>query len=366
MNSKSILKVIKVLYIAGFFDDHNRRSSKIGEQIFKAVNLPDAEYYNGGSFQELSQILEQIKKYQLIFWFADVPNDKPKLVKEIKRRHKACVLITSKRNLEGKYTFLDLIFHAIGIKSNLFVEFSKKGEKYQGRVIDPLGNVFFNYNDDFGLVGKVLRKRADELLDYTRVFSERLGDELEIPDEKEFFELIKKYADVFHKLIHPHPEAANRFFGNASFRCERGFPSFKVDDLIFVSRRNVDKRAIDKNAFVAVKQELPVRYFGDNKPSVDTPIQIKLYDYFSSVRYMLHSHAYVEKAPFTSRIVPCGAIEEANEIIDIFPDKNKVNFSVNLKGHGSLILVDRVEHLRGVPYIAREMPEIHLDYAKNL
>jgi hypothetical protein len=81
---------------------------------------------------------------------------------------------------------------------------------------------------------------------------------------------------------------------------------------------------------------------------------------------MLHSHAYIENAPFTGKIVPCGAVEEAEEIINLFPDGESVNFSVNLKGHGSLILASDVKYLKNISYIPRDMPEIHPEYEKEL
>lgn len=353
----------KTLYVAGRFDYIGGRASKIGKEIFESLEQ-DAEYHNGGYFKELKRLMEEVGKYNLIYWFADVPNDKPKLVKEIKKNNKACVLVTSKRNVDGRYAFQDLLYHALGIKSNLFVEFSKNGDKYNGRVADPLGNVFLDYNENFSLVGKVLSKRVHELLTYTRISSKKIGDKIDAPEEKEFFEIIRRYADVYHNLIHAHPEATNRFFGNASFRCERGFPSFKNDDLIFVSRRNIDKRAIDRDSFVVVKRELPVKYFGEYKPSVDTPIQISLYNHYPNIRYMLHSHTYIEDAPFTERIIPCGALEEAEEIIKIFPNSEGPSFSVNLRGHGSLVLADDVKQLKNIKYIARDVPEIFSDYIR--
>ncbi|UCG95072.1 MAG: class II aldolase/adducin family protein, partial [archaeon] len=334
-------------------------------QIFESIEK-DFDYKNGGNFSELENLIDNIKEYKLVYWFADVPNEKPKLINDVKRRNKACVLVTSKRNIEGKYTFPDLVYHSLGIKSNLLLEFTKKDNRYRGRVIDPLGNVFLDYNTDFDLVGKVLDKRANELLSYSRVPSMNIVEGVEIPNKKEFFEITKEYGVVFHDLIHAHPEAVNRFFGNASFRCEGGFPSFKSNDMIFVSERNMDKRKINKNSFVGVKSGFPVRYFGEKKPSVDTPIQTKLYDYYKNINYMLHSHVYVSNAPFTKRVIPCGAIEEFYEIAEVFPDKNNVNFSVNLRGHGSLVLADSVEYLKEIQYIARETPEIVPDYEKSL
>jgi hypothetical protein len=310
--------------------------------------------------------LDNIGDYRLVFWFADVPNDKPKLIGEVKQRNNACVLITSKRNVEGKYNFQDLLYHALGIKSNLLVEIAGERDMYKGRVIDPLGNVFLDSTEDFGLVGRVVGKRSAELMDYTRIPSKRVGDRIEIPDEREFFELVAKYADMFHEHIHARPEAANRFFGNASFRCERGFPSVRSGEKIFVSRRNIDKRHIDREGFVAVEGTLPVSFFGDSKPSVDTPIQIRLYNMYPRVRYMLHSHSYIEGAPRTDRIVPCGAVEEAEEIVKLFPEWGESGFSVNLKGHGSLVVVDRMEGLMDIPFIPRDIPELHEDYAEGL
>lgn len=351
---------MKTLYVAGDFDDQGGRFSKIGDTIFQEVRRSDMDYLNGGYFFELEEILFKITDYKLIYWFANVPNDKPKLVKEIKKKHKECVLVTSKRNVERRYTFQDLIFHAIGIKSNLFIEFVKKNSRYYGRVIDPLGNVFLDYSDNFTLAGKVLKKRAEELLGYTRVPSIKIGGAIEIPDEKEFLRIIRNYAKVFHNLIHAHPKATNRFFGNASFRCERGFPAFKHKDFIYVSKRNVDKRYIDRNAFVAVKAgELPVKYFGNFKPSTDTPINIKLYLYYPGVKYILHSHTYIKGAPFTRKIIPCGALEEVDEIVKLYPERKTVDFFVNLKGHGSLALAADIEFLRDIPYIPRPMPEYH-------
>ncbi len=359
----------QTLFVAGRFDDHGGRPSKIAQQIYESINPKKSEILNGGPFTELARkIDEEIQEYGLVFWFADVPNDKPKLVRDIKKKHKACILITSKRNTEGKYTFPDLLYHALGIKSNLFLEITRKGKRYYGRVVDPLGNVYLDHNDDFSLVGRVLRKRANELLNYTRIPSKKTGERIEPPDQKGFYETVKHYAEVFHNIIHAHPEATNRFFGNASFRCQRGFPSFRADEeLVFVSQRNIDKRYISKQGFVGVKPgRIPVEYYGDKKPSVDTPIQVKLYEYYPNVNYMLHSHTYIERAPFTDEIVPCGALEEAHNIIKKIPDKEATNFAINLKGHGSLVLAETVDQLKNIPYVPRPLPEVHADYAKDL
>jgi len=356
------MKNKKTLYVGGSFNDGGGRESKLAKVIFEgleeSLESSDIDYYNGGYFNNLNKIAQNIDDYGLVFWFANVPNDKSKLVRRLKRKNKAFVLVTSKRNVEGKYGLADLVHHALLNKSNLFVEFTHDAGLYEGRVMDPLGNVFNERTKDFHFLGNVIGKRAKELMSYTRVGSERTGEKINPEVDKEFFKIIKNYAEVFHELIHPNPESASRFMGNASFRCESGFPSYRQGDLIFVSRRNVDKRGIGKDSFVGVRGNLPVEYFGMKKPSVDTPIQVRLYQHYSNVKYMLHSHTYIDGAPLTENVVPCGALEEAAEIFELFPDWKSVNFSVNLKGHGSLVLADNLDYLRGINYVARPMPEV--------
>lgn len=353
---------IENLYVGGTFNDQGGKHSKIAEKLFHSLYIHSNykfDHYNGGSYQQLEQILSSISQYHIIYWFADVPNDKLKLVRNIKTLNPASILVTSKRNVPEKYSLTDLVYCALGNKSNLLLEITRPGEKYQGRILDPLGNVFLDYTTDFTSVGRTLSQRVKELASYSRLGSKSIGELKEVPEEDKFFETIRHYGERFHELVHSHPQAANRFFGNASFRCERGFPSFRHDNLIYVSQRNIDKRFVDKESFVPVRLKLPLEYYGEKKPSVDTPIQVLLYQYFENVRYMLHGHVYVKNAPFTKEIIPCGALEEAEEIIKIFPSRQDNNFAINLNGHGSLVLVDEVEKLENIPYIARPQPETH-------
>ena len=131
----------KTLMVGGRFDDSGGRPSKIASELFKSLSDGNSNFFNGGNYRELESILGRIGEYRLIYWFADVPNDKLKLVKKIKALNKESLLVTSKRNVEGRYSLSDLIYHALGIKSNLVLEFTKDDSRYYGRIIDPLGNV---------------------------------------------------------------------------------------------------------------------------------------------------------------------------------------------------------------------------------
>jgi len=356
---------MKMLLVGGTFDDEGGKPSKIITSLAKQLR-PEATL-NGGTFDRLFNQLLVLTNYDVVLWFANVPNNKPKLVREIKKKHPKCLLVTSKRNIDGDYSFEDLVFRALELKSNLFVEIvQKENRRLAARVADPLGNVFGEFVEDFGIIAKVLKERLAQLYRCTRIGSTRAGNTLGLtPDHPEFFELIREYATTFHELIHVKPEAANRFLGNASFRCERGFPSFRDDEMIFVSRRNVDKRFIDRDAFVAVAprlsgEYLSVKYYGGFKPSVDTPIQLFLYDYYKNVNFMLHSHTYIKDAPFTENVIPCGALQEGDEIAKLFPNKDDCDFRLNIRGHGSLVCASSVEYLREIPYVPRSTPEIHV------
>ncbi len=341
-----------ILFVGGTWNDNGGKPSSIMNSVSEF--FPDADFYNGGCFSDLEQL--SIEKYKKIVWFADVPNDKVKMVSTIKKRNPTCLLVTSKRNVDGKYSIHALIAHALKNKSNLFLEFSKEGNQYIGRLFDPLGNVWVDSND-FVYIGSCLRKRMNEISNFVRIQSTREGNAIEVPEQPEFFSLIKNLAEVFHSLIHG--IQTDRFLGNASFRCERGFPSFKYNDLIFVSKRNIDKRHIERDGFVAVvpNLDLGVRYYGEFKPSVDTPIQIKLYDFYKNVKFALHSHVYIKDAVKTERVLPCGVLEEFDEVIKLFPDEKISNFAINLKGHGSLVLSDSVEFIKEQKFISRPIPE---------
>jgi hypothetical protein len=358
---------MKTLFVGGDYDDLNGRSSKIAEKIFQSLNFSDVDYHNGGHYNDLLKFSDRISRYGAVFWLAKIPEDKPSVSAILKSKHNSFVLVSSKRNLDEKLTTFDMICDALKIKSNLTLEFKKNQDRYVSRILDPLGNVFLDFTSDFDIVGKVLGKRVNELTTYTRMKSESVGERLDVSVNDEFLELIKHDANCFSNLLYSNPEAVTRHMGNASFRCANGFPSFKKEGFIYVSRRNVDKRGIDKDSFVAVDvNSKELNYFGGKKPSVDTPIQIKLYQNYKNINFMLHSHNYILDAPYTSRIIPCGALEEADDILEVFPDLNLKKLAVNLKGHGSVVASHDLEFMKSVKYFARPIPEVHTAYAGGL
>ena len=361
---------MKTLFVVGTFDDNGGRASSYGKKFIEQylVQCATVEYdaLNGGNFCELEKIV--FTDYSTIFWFADVPNDKPKLVDEIKKNNPTCMLITSKRNDDGEYDTLQLISRALKTKSNLLIEFSKQknpvrmmGHWIDGcvtaSVLDPLGNCFVR-TASIETVVWTLSHRLDSLRSFTRMPSVKSIARPETPEPppKGFVELVQNYATKFHELIAAPTE---RFLGNASFRCQSGFPSYRSEDGIYVSKRNINKCSIGDNGFVRVNTGGDcVLYYGDHKPSVDTPIQLALYGMFPRINFMLHSHTYVADAPFTTKIVPCGALQEVDEIQAIVPSAQCNWFFINLRGHGSLCAVEQYSMLSNIRYVARQIPEM--------
>jgi len=299
-------------------------------------------------------------------------NDKPKLVDEIKRENPTCLLVTSKRNLDERYDPLMLVARALRTKSNLLLEVTGSAPKYEFTLWDPLGNVFATRIGDLNVLADRIAARIMALRGMTRIRSRSVGPAIMLTDDPQtgraeelwrFCSIIRAFGVKFHELIRAD---TGRFLGNASFRCEHGFPSMRYGNLILVSRRDVDKRDIGPEGLVAARGGFvdEVQYYGDAKPSVDTPIQLELYGLFPNARFMLHSHAYVLGAPFTGAVLPCGAVEEAQEVLRLFGGPGRVglsapNLRVNLRGHGSLVMAGNLGFLEETQYVARQIPENH-------
>jgi hypothetical protein len=376
----------KVLIVGGTFDKEGGRPSKLIRSInSELVKVKEFSVlcYDGGSVDFLhNDILPSVVHYDVVLWFANVSNDEDKL-RDVKALNPKCILITSKRNDGNKYTFAELISRALAIKANLTVEFSKHDDKFNMMLFDPLGNVFYDGFDVPEMCAH-LAHRVSKLLTFTRVPSTR-ETELpmpEVPEETEFFEFAHDCAYIFHNLIRP-AKGTERFLGNMSFRCQNGFPSFRGENgIIYVSRRNVDKSDINAGSFVStfLTEWNETKYFGDYKPSVDTPVQLRLYKLFPWANYMLHAHCYVDTTGIQDTLqyntytpVPCGAIEEVNEIWVPYVSKEPLweacynkqprLVAVNLCGHGCILIAKDVEILKELQkhkdncFVQRPIPE---------
>jgi hypothetical protein len=352
----------KMLLVGGNFAEDVRPSgfvNKLKEYIEQEVQGScTLDTKNGGTYEELKLIVDSVKTYDIVLWFANVPNTYDKIVADIKTINNKVILVNSKNNLNNKYSYHEMTSRMLDVKANLCMVFTKGYGPVETTIMDPLMNGYCDKEPDIKKVVSILISRLDKLINYTRAGSTSVGDAAEALDDKRFFEIANSKAAVFHNLIHAHD--TSRFLGNLSFRCENGFPSYKNGDMIFVSRRNIDKRSINKDGFVGVLLSQgpggAVSYLGEVKPSVDTPVQVALYNAYPNIKYMMHSHVYVKGAATTDEKIPCGAMEEVDSIKKLL-DCGIKEASINLLGHGSIVMADNLDYFDSVQYEARPVLE---------
>ena len=370
--------MFKWILVGGHFSDEEGKPSGYIRKLNAALNevMPGGTVMNGGSIDDLQKAYKFLgdpekreQNFDVIFWFASIDNSKSKrMIRDLKKDFPRAYLVTSKRNYDSEYSIQDLIARMLQNKANLMVEFvqPKESKGFMSRVLDPLGNTF-GQTWSIPHVAAILVKRLEALKDYTRIGSK---PDLELPEgyvkpevDQRFLDIVKKRAEEFHEIIHG--ANTSRFLGNCSFRCERGFPSFRGegDGFLYVSRRNVDKKFIDGDMFVPVDMvpsRSHVSYAGEFKPSVDTPIQVALYKWFENVNFMVHSHCYVKGGIMIDECIPCGSFEEFYAIISGVTGKcgkDVKNVRINLKGHGSIVMGEDVGYLERAQYYPRPFPE---------
>ena len=348
----------RILFVGGSWDLDGGKPSKVVNEFAK--KLDNVDLYNGGNYFDLDDIIHKAKDYNVVFWWANVDNNLPK-IRNIKEINNRVMLISSKRNDNDKYNYQQLLQRSLDMKANLTVEFSKKDNLFRMRVFDPLGNVWYEgYNIDECI--KSITGRLSVLKKITRESTYR-GEEINYNNSgnEEFLNIVRDYASKFSITIFP--EEVKRFLGNASFRCLKGFPSFRGDNCVFVSKRNVNKEYISIDEFVLVyEKDGKIYYCGENKPSVDTPIQVKLYNKFPNINYMIHSHCYIDNAPYTECKLPCGALEEVEEIDKLINDYydgdyNRDFYIFNLSGHGSIMMSNDPKKLERIKLSRRDIFE---------
>lgn len=333
---------MRKLIVGGTFDENGGKGSYIVESLAKSLG-DDWELVNGGNIGYIRDF--DPAGINVLIWMPNVSNDESKIIETLKHRNQRMILIQSKRVIEKEYLPSDIIGRLLKSHSLLGIMITKENDKYRYRLLDPLGNLWKD-TDNISEIGETISKRLEYLLDLNRVNSVKTDIKETYKVSPEFIVLIKEYGTEFTKYVNAiNP---NRLLGNASTRCAKGFPAIRMNNHILVTRRNVDKQTLNEDDFVLVENSIKpvVNYKGDNKPSVDTPIQIKLFEHYKNVKYMIHGHAYVKDGVFTSSKIPCGYIEEFEEIKELIKDVDSTNFKINLRGHGCLILSDNLDYLK--------------------
>lgn len=337
------------LIVGGTFDNMGGKPSYIVSQLHRHLKW---DFINGGDLGVLETV--DFSKLSVLLWMPNIDNSEDKILPNIKKINQKLLLIQSKRVIEKSYTENDVIGRLLQSHSALGIMITKD-ENYNFKLLDPLGNIWTDTQDTVELA-RAIERRVEHVLRMKRVRSKSVGPKRDFEIEPEFIGIIQNYGHQFTKFVNAiNP---NRLLGNASTRCARGFPGIRFDDRIFVTRRNVDKQTLSTDDFVEImNNENEIQYYGEAKPSVDTPIQIRLFNYYKNVNYMLHGHVYVENGLITDLKIPCGFINEFDEIVKLVPDANATNFIINLKGHGCLIMANNLDYFANQKLISRPFPE---------
>jgi hypothetical protein len=336
----------KIIIVGG--DYGVPRESKIIQTLGETLNAD--VIHNGGTIERLKHI--KTNGYDLIIWMPNVPNQEDKVYP---KKDKGAVLICSK-NLTGNLreprtdhhrTEVDAVSRIFTMKGNAVIAISTSQATHtrisstyilQFKLIDALGNVWIDSEHTKELANGI-KAFYEWTANSTRVESKPL---YEHDDMMQLLEINKQIADRLEK-------ERGRYFGNLSTRCFKLFPSGRQQNWILVSRRNVDKKRLTIEDMVpTVLNAGRINYLGFNKPSVDTPIQMGLYNRFRDINYMIHGHAYIaDGAPTTEHYFPCGDLRELSEItslIETTKDQNKG--AINLINHGFLIYSQNINELQ--------------------
>ena len=307
---------------------------------------------NGG---DLSVLNVDFSFTGTLIWMPNIDNSEDKILPTIKKHYPHMLLVQSKRIDNGKYSYADVVGRLLKSHSLLGITIEKIDETYWFTLLDPLGNLHCK-TDNLEILCRALNRRIWSINSMTRMGSKSVGPVKEFSIDDKFIEVVKNLGNQFSTFVNA--VNPNRLLGNASTRCASGFPAVKENERIFVSKRNVDKQTLSSEEFVEVSMpDRCIEYYGDNKPSVDTPVQLLLFSYFPNIKYMVHGHVYVKDAPMTRSKIPCGFLEEVMDIMMVIQDRDVEEFSTNLRGHGCIIACKDLAYFDTVKLESRPFPE---------
>lgn len=313
---------------------HTEEAIKVSGVVNKlAAFFPAADVHNGGYINAIPQLL-----HDLNIWMPDIPNSS---IKEYPLKPKGSCLIVSKviRGIEGEHPYFQPLTRIFRMSGNAVIAIDKTSPICEFALIDALGNIWVKTTSIEELAEGILRFYAWSRQQVRKGLKNTLPVMHPIGSLESFLNIVRINA---RNIVNG---TKDRFFGNCSTRCMSLFPSSRYDgsETFMVSARNSSKEGIQSSDTVMVNANL--EYYGDRKPSVDTPVQVELYKHFHNINYMIHGHAFFTDAVSTNDYFPCGDMREAEAVKALFPNQFSDFFVVNLKNHGFLVGSARVNTL---------------------
>lgn len=329
------------------------KASSIVTTLAKCLDIEDV--VNGGpvDFFNSEIVMNAVSKSDFTIWMPNVTNEEEKAYP---KKKVGSFLVCSKVMREG-YGLDVPISRIFKMHANAVIAIESSKKPFTFQLLDALGNSWIK-TSDISELAEAIRKLyfwSEEQIRYRSEEIDPLAAERKIQigtfrpfENQEFIDLVKLVADKV--------EATNvgRFFGNASTRCFKMFPSMRNDNHIYVSPRDIDKKRIAVEDMVLTMSSAPsgtLYYLGSKKPSVDAPVQFQLYQRLP-LNYMIHGHSYVEEAPFTKKYYPCGDMREVEEVHSLIELEHLYGASnagvINLKNHGFLFYAEKIEELQAL------------------
>ena len=318
---------MKIIIVGGDFG--TKKESKIISKLSSYFNEPIV--LNGGKMNDLPSLVDG----DLTIWMPNIPNEEPK---NYPIKSNGNVLICSKVMRDG-YKKIDAVERIFRMHGNAVIAITKS-EQYNFEIIDALANTWYCGSSIEELYLSIIKfydftKRA---IRKNTIKSDLKQVEIDSVNVGVFLDINRNLSNYIQN------SCGERFFGNVSTRCQKLFPSLR-SNYILVSPRNIDKKSIQPTDMVqCYKNDSTIYYIGDRKPSVDTPVQLEIYDNCPNVNYIIHGHAFIDNAPTTDEYYLCGDFREFYEVYG-FIKNNKFGF-LNLKNHGFIIYSDTLDNLR--------------------
>ncbi|MCF6331037.1 MAG: class II aldolase/adducin family protein [Sulfurimonas sp.] len=294
------------------------------------MSFPDATTVNGGSIEELKTISKTIPQYDLVLWMPDINND----IKQIKIVKKIGAVLIVSKVLSDCRTKIDAVTRIFKYGGNAVIAIEKESDKFKFQFIDALNNSWYTGDSIHNLSISI-----ENLYAWTKGANRKGTLSMVNPIEH----LIR-----INKMVQLKSAEQNiRYFGNLSTRCTKMFPSIRtINFSVLVSARNTDKNSLTPADMVQITTINGVlRYFGEKKPSVDSPIQMALYEALPAINFFIHGHALIDDAPTTKHYYPCGDLREVDEIVELVTHDFGV---INLKNHGFLMFARTLDELESI------------------
>ncbi|GEM_PF-2215501 len=266
----------------------------------------------------------------------------PKLVTRIKKQHPQVLLVPFKL-ADPDMPRVEIVRWMLELHAGLAV-YSRLGDSSQYYIIDALANEIPVSKID---LPDRLVQEVSHFLQAKRRRSIHKGEYIpQVPYLNEIVDFSKKMQPAFSQIIERNV-SSGRWPGNFSFRCTHGFLSSRVEDGFIITRRNVDKTGLTQDDFVFVSLQLEndsLIYSGASgmKPSIDAPVHRIIYEKIPWVNSIVHGHLQAHGEVIYSeklRRWPCGAENEAHDIIAVAPKKQQNLWIVNIEGHGFVALI---------------------------